>query len=205
MADTLTVQGLILHDNWPGTPTPPPFPVVNMEAAAIGHNIVAPMWKLGTKWELYCKGDAASVGVAYNIGWSTFIYLKAAPDIETATAGAATVLCVPDATLGAGAAANLLYVVVADISNTTHENSGLVVMCLSAPTNSYYGWYWCGGVCPVEYCPSLTTASTVITDGSVVASCEVSTIIDSDTVGLRAQATNSQTPGVGYALYVDGT
>ena len=207
MADkTITVQGVILRDNWPGTPITPPVDYSDMTAASVGHNLVAPMWPIGTKWEVYCKGDPTYGGVGYNVGWSTFIYLKGADNIATAVAGAVTVLVVPDETIAAGDGGEILYTVVGDSAETTHETMGLVAMCISTPTNSYYGWYWCGGVCPIEYVPGLTTSSTLVTDDSVVASCELGTKASTATgIALYAQAAAAQTPACGFALYADQT
>ena len=206
MADaTITVQGVILKDNWPGaTPIRPPVDYSDMTAASVGHNLVAPLWDLGTKWEVYCKGDSTYGGVGYNLGWSRFIYLKAAADMATAVAGAVSVLVVPDGTLAAGMAGDGFYTVVGSSARTTHEEMSVVAMCISTPTNSYYGWYWCGGVCPVEYVPGLTTASTLVTDDSLVASCELSTVASTATgIALRAQPADAQAAGCGFALYAD--
>jgi len=206
MADaTITVQGVVLHDNWPGTPVPPPIPVTNMESAVVGHNAVAPLWKLGTKWEVYCKANVAAVGVSCLQGFSTFIYLRGGPDCAAAVATVVGALCVPDETLAADDAGNLLYAMASDKDVSTHENTGLCAVALSTITNDYYAWYWCGGVCPIEYCPSMSVATTLETDDSVVASCELSTVIlATGGVGFKRQATDSQTPAVGFALYADG-
>ena len=207
MADnTITVQGIILQDNWPGVPEKPKLDYSDMTSANVGHNVAVPQFRVGTKWEVYCKGDPAYVGVGYNIGFSTFIYLRAAADMATAIAGAITVLVVVDETFAADDPAELLYTVVGDSDRTTHETMGLVAMCTSTPTNSYYGWYWCGGVCPIEYVPGLTTASTLVTDDSVVASCQLMTVASTATgIALAAQAAAGRTPSCGFALYADGT
>lgn len=205
MADkTTTVQNIILQDNWPGTPIDPPVDYTEMTSAAVGHNVATNMWPLGTKWEVYCSGDPTSLGVGYHVGWARFIYLKAADDIETAVLGAVTVLAVPDGTLAAGMAHDRLYTVVCDSAETTHETMGLVAMCISTLTNSYYGWYWCGGVCPIEYISGMTKASTIATDSTVAASCQLSTVATAATgIGLRAQPAASQVPSCGFAFYDD--
>lgn len=202
---TLTLEAVILYDNWPGVAVPPPFPVTDMESSLVGHGAASPMWDVGTKWELYCYGNQVSVGVSYLQGFTTFIYGKAAPDIDANIIGARTVTVVPDETIAAGDADNLLYALSSDDQATTHENSGLTAVCLSTLTNDYYYWFWCGGVCPVEYVSALVVADTLDTDDSVdVASCELSTVVLADTgIGYKMQATNSQTPGVGIALFTD--
>jgi hypothetical protein len=211
MADaSIIVQGIVLYDNWPGRAQAPPKGLGNIEdmtCAAVGHNQATAMWPLGTKWQLYCKGDAVSVGVSFWLGWSSFVYLKCADDIETAVLGAVTVLAVPDGTLAAGMAHDRLYTVTTDSDSTTHETMGLVAMCLGTMTNSYYGWFWCGGVAPIEYVPGLLAASTVVTDDSLYSAAtvtEIGTVASAATgIGFRAQPTASQVPACGEALWAD--
>jgi len=210
MADsTITVQGVILYDRWPGKAVAPPVDVYDMTCPAVGHNQATAMWPLGTKWQLYCSGDAVSVGVAYWEGWSTFVYLKCADDIETDIEGVVAFLAVPDGTLAAGMAHDRLYTVVCDTAETTHETMGLVGMCLGTMTNDYYGWFWCGGVAPIEYVPGLLAASVIQTDDSLYSAStvtEIGTVATAATeIGLRAQPTAAQVMSCGEALYVDGT
>jgi hypothetical protein len=116
-----------------------------------------------------------------------------------------TMFCVPDETIAAADANNLLYVMAADDGVTTHEYSGLVAVALSTVTNDYYGWYWCGGGYPVEYLQAGLVADAVITDDSVVASGEIQSIRDGTDSGIKLalHATASQTPGIGIALIID--
>lgn len=206
MADsTITVQGVVLRDNWPGVPITPPVAYSDMSAASVGHNLANPMWRLGQKWKVYCSGTGISGTTGYNLGWSTFIYLQNEPTITTAVAAVATSIVVIDDTIAAVNAATKHFIVTGDTDRTTHENAGFMAVALSTMTNSYYAWYWCGGVCPIEYVPEFSTASTLITDDSVVASCELGTVAAATTaVGLRANPTASTSAGVGYALYADG-
>ena len=205
MADsTLTVQGIVLYEHtWPGTPVTPPVDYSDMTAAAVGHNLAAALWPLGTKWQVYCHGNAASVGVGYNVGWSTFTYLLGADNIASAVAGVVTVIGVPDNTLAAGDIPSKYYTIVCDSDQTTHEGSGRVAVCLSTMTNSYYGWFWTGGICPIEYVPGMTTASTLVTDDSVTAGCEVITVASAAT-GIALKIATAGIPACGYALYADG-
>jgi len=207
MADqTITVEGLVLYDNWPGVPVPPPMPVGDITSSAVGINLVRPMWPVGTKWELYCYGDQVSVGVSYLQGYSTVIYLRGSADAGTAVATDLTVGVVPDDTIIAGGDSDSLHTVYGDTEETTHENSGLVAYALFDCTADYYGWYWCGGVFPVEYVIGATVASTLATDASVATGNEVSTVISEATgIAIRSNPTASQAPGVGISLMNDTT
>lgn len=207
MADQVnTVEAIILNDNWPGVAVPPPFPVTSMTSAGVGHNAVHPRWDVGTKWELYCYGDQVSVGVSYRQGFSTLIYLRGSHDIAAAIAAVRTVGVVPDNTIVAATCTNMqLYTVTSDTDQTTHENGGLFAVAISTTTNDYYGWYWCGGVYPLEYITSAVVADTIATNNAVVASAELSSVAlaDQSGVGLRANAAASQVPGIGISLIID--
>lgn len=204
MATTLVTRAIILYDNFPGTAVKPPVPYHDMGNTSVGHNIAAPMWPLGTKWQVYCKGSPVSLGISYNQGFSTFVYLGFDSAIASAVAGVAGVIVYPSGnSIAATMTAEKLYIYCADEDIGTAENSGLLAVCISAMTNSYYGWAWCGGVAPIEYCSGLTITTTMATDDSVVASCELSTVLAGDSVVLRAQPTNSQTPAFGYSLTAD--
>ena len=208
MADkSIVVQGIVLSDNWPGRAVAPPFDVADMTSTLVGHNQAVAKYPVGTKWQLYCKGDAVSIGVSHWLGWSSFVYLKCADDIETAIASAVTVLAVPDGTMAANMGSERLYTVTTDSDSTTHDNMGLVAVCLSATTNSYYGWFWCGGVAPIEYVPGLLAASTVITNDSLYTAStvtEIGTVAAVTTnIGFRAQPTASQVMGCGEAFWAD--
>ena len=202
MADkTITVEGIVLYDNWPGVAVPPPMPVGDITSAAVGSNLVRPMWPVGTKWELYCYGDQVSVGVSYLQGYSTVIYLRGSDDCATAVATDLTIGVCPDGTIAAGADSDSLCTVYGDSEETTHENSGLIAFSLFDCTADYYGWYWCGGVFPVEYVVGAAVASTLATDSTVAAGNEVSSVISAATgVALRSNPAAIQAPGIGISL-----
>jgi hypothetical protein len=206
MADsTITLQGVVLRDNWPGVPITPPVAYSDMAAASVGHSLANPMWRLGQKWKVYCNGDGISGTTGYNLGWSTFIYLQCESTITSPVAAVATSIVVINGTIAAANAATKHLIVTSDTDRTTHENAGFMAVALSTMVNSYYAWFWCGGVAPIQYVPLFTTASTLITDDSVVANCELGTVAAATTaVALRANPTGSQVAGVGYALYADG-
>jgi len=204
MAATLTLEALILIPRWPGVAVPPPIPVTDITSAGAGHNLALAMWPVGTRWELYCSGDQVSVGVSYRQGFTDVVYLQAGPDAASATASVRTVICVPDETIAAADANDLLYVMASDEDVSTHENSGLMAIALSTMTNNYYGWYWCGGVYPVEYVASAVVADTFITDDSLVAGTAVAPSAGTETIDMRANPTDSQCPETGITLIGDG-
>ena len=213
MADqTITTQGVILYDRWPGkncVTTPDVENISDMTSTLVGHNQQTAKYPLGTKWQLYNYGAAVNVGVKYHRGFSTFIYLKAESTATTAVALSAAMLVAPYGTLAAGMDRNALYTVTASSSRTTHETMGLTAMCLSTMTNSYYGWFWCGGVCPLEYVPGLSVTSTIVTNDSLYTASTITAITTvasiATSVGLMAPATDGQTQICGEALYADQT
>jgi hypothetical protein len=203
---SVTVEGLFLYDNWPGVAVPPPFPVTDMTSASVGYNLVHPMWDVGTKWELYCYGNQASVGVSYRQGFSTFIYLKGSGHMSGGAPDAArTEGTVPASTIVAATCTNMaLHTVQVDTGQTTHEQSGLFAMCIGAVTNAYYAWFWCGGVYPVEYIASGAVADTFETNDSVTASSELGGVALATTIpGFAINAAASQIPGIGISLLID--
>jgi len=208
MADAnVTMEALVLYDNWPGTAVAPPFPVTDMTSASVGYNTVHPMWPVGTKWELYCYGDQVSVGVSYRQGYSTFIYLKGSGHMSGGAPDAARTngVC-PAGTITAGATDMALHTAQVDTGQTTHEYSGLKAICIGAVTNAYYAWYWCAGVYPVEYIASGAVADVFVTDDTATAAgVEIDGVILSTTIpGFRLHPTNAQTPGQGITLLGDG-
>lgn len=213
MADsTITVAGVVLYDRWPGkgcVTTPDVENITDMTSTLVGHNQGTAKYPLGTKWQLYCRGNAASLGVAHHRGWSTFVYLKAESTATTAIACSALYFACPNGTLAPAMSRDSLYIVTADSDRTTHETMGLVAMALSTMTNSYYGWFWCGGVCPVEYVPGITTASVFQCLNDIYSAQTVSALMSVATaateVGFGAAATDGQTQIVGEALYAQGT
>lgn len=212
MADsTITVQGVILYDRWPGrfcVTTPDVDNINDMTSTLVGHNQENAKYSLGTKWQLYCHGAAADVGIKYWRGWSTFIYLRAESTATTAIALSAAFMVAPSGTMAAGMADDALYTVTADSDRTTHETMGLTAMCLSTMTNSYYGWFWCGGVCPIEYIPDMDGDSVIQCINDIYSSLTVNALMTVATtateIGLGAAAAAGQTQICGEALYAQG-
>ena len=211
MADShITTQGIVLYDRWPGFAVAPPIEnITDMTSAIVGHNQGSAKYPLGTKWQLYNHGAAANLGVKYHEGWSTFVYLKGSSTIETAIAGAANYFVCPSGTMAAGMDRNSLYTVASDSDNTTHEALGMVALCLSTMTNSYYGWFWCGGVCPLEYVSGITTTSVFQCEDDVYGASTTTAIMSYATtateIGFKEGTTDGQNQLIGEAIYAQGT
>ena len=124
-----------LIDNWPGVVTNGANPADwTVYTAACN-------FPLGTKRAIY---DAT------NHGWATLIYLM----FETAGAIAACTVKSPVAPDNPDAiAAGTWYIVTND--GTDSFKNGPIAIALGSVTDEYYGWFWCGGVCPVATIPGL--------------------------------------------------
>lgn len=95
------------------------------------HNVATAAYRVGTKVRYY--NDHLG-------GFGTCIYLRYCENGETLAAG---YICQPDPE------EDSLYYVTADASDFVD----LAVakpncIALSGVTTTYYGWFWCGGVCP---------------------------------------------------------
>ncbi|MBU2048307.1 MAG: hypothetical protein KKH61_04970, partial [Gammaproteobacteria bacterium] len=67
------------------------------------------------------------------------------------TIAAAGTICVPSSATNLTKVTNLLG---GDVGNSAL--SGLVAVSVSAMTVDYYGWFWIGGPCPIDYVAALT-------------------------------------------------
>jgi len=118
-----------LIDCWPGVPTNGPNPAdwTTIDATEL--------WQLGTKRLVY--DDT-------NNGWATLMYLKF--EAGTDSACAIKSLCAQDKTEAALAAG---YCVVGDVGDECNQNGPLAI-ALASMTDATFGWFWVGGVCPVD-------------------------------------------------------
>jgi len=134
-------------DNWPGVPTNGPNPAdwTTVDATEI--------FPLGTKRLVY--DDT-------NNGWATLMYLKFCA-ATSSTACAIKSLCAQDVaeSLAAGG-----YCIVNDVADDCALNGPLAV-ALGAMRDGKFGWFWVGGVCPVDTVSGLGGNHT--TDGNVAA------------------------------------
>jgi hypothetical protein len=176
MADTLGPDELYLIDNWSGTPSPdlsvPEGGDFGFFNGSRHHSQTSEIYRIGEKVRVYNDpGTGAGLGKK---GWGTMIYLQVAtPDGTAIIAGHCVTLDV------ATTAANAAYSVTNDPASTLHGTAATndqcpVAIAISTITAAEYGWFWCGGVCPMNWLlatatTSLLSSTSILTDGSVTA------------------------------------
>jgi len=140
MADSVIDDALIvLTDQWPGAALQTAAVPTGGFTGSSHHNVATAVYRLGTKVQVY---DTT------NNGWSTFIYLKLESQHATNVL-AAKHIC---ALHSDAAMTDVTNDPAADIT----AQKGPICVGLSAFTDAdYYGWFWCGGVCPVSFVPAL--------------------------------------------------
>jgi hypothetical protein len=160
MSATLDSAEFVLIDNWPTIGNNNSAGPFNAGAPASGadQNAATEVHQVGTKWTGYQEG---STGI--NRGAFTLIYLQFGT--AAATACAVKQIVALETAPGAATAATLMYKVT-NSDATAELGTGMAAVALSAMTASYYGWFWCGGVCPESICAGL--AGNHLTQGSVV-------------------------------------
>jgi len=186
MADS-TIDSQLIHlvNNW-GT-FPEDFDNVPRDGfvGADHHNVATAEYAIGFTKQVRCDG---SVGIA---GLSTFIYLQVGTQ-DTGTALAAKSVVVQDS-------ATLWYAVTNDNADCIALPTACAAICLSAMTDAYWGWFWCGGVCPEQYVSGL--GGTYPTNDGLAAGAFVAHTLDADEIGLDVHAAGE---GIfGFALADD--
>ncbi len=185
-AYNVDASAITLYDNWPGPITyelPPADPAGNVFTNASHHNVATAKFRVGTKVGVY---DNTSVG------WSILIYLRNQADTH-ATASAL-------GHVGTQFASGEYY----DVSNAGDElvPNALPVVYLSVMTDAYFGWFWGGGVTPLDWTPLLTDTDLPTKDG-VAADIAISTIdaTDPDIAGFDARTTADD--AIGWSTAAD--
>jgi hypothetical protein len=150
---TIDNSKIILFDKFPGVPSTVRGLPVDGFTGADHHNVLTPYYPIGTKIQVY---DVT------NKGYATMIYLQYIAGTKAATlALAAGQFCCPPIAANASsgqAAVNVYYKVTDDASEALVQ--GPIAVALSAMTTTYYGWFWCGGVCPISFVTALDTTFT---------------------------------------------
>jgi len=154
---TLDSELFILYDLWPGVCWPRNIPQDFPTGSACGHNSSTAVFPVGTKIQVW----NGSAGVP---GWSTFIYLKLEMQ-DTTNVLAAKHMVAQHTDAAAGGLG--IYDVTNEAASLNTDQKGPVAFGLSAMTVDYYGWFWCGGVCPEEWVSGL--AGDYATYGGTVA------------------------------------
>jgi len=152
---TIVNEKIMLIDRWPGVADPRLGKPPDGFTGSSHHNVATAIYPLGQKrtvWDPTAKG------------YATFIYLQ---NIQgTAGAVAVTNPVAPDTSEQATVATTQVYYKVGSDGGEALL-SGPGAIALSAMTTLYYGWFWCGGVCPVSFVSALDT--TLVTDGTLAA------------------------------------
>jgi hypothetical protein len=187
MADsTLDSELFILIDNWPGQA------IRHLDNVPTGGIVGSTHHNVATA--AYSPGDKIQVRnhTLGKEGFATFIYLQY--DGTGAEAMAAKQFVVQSS-------ATTPYVVTndPDLAGIVATGNSLAAVALSAMTDQRYGWFWCGGVCPELFVPTL--GGNFATEGNVVAGAIVVHDLAADAMGIGPLAGTEQ--AIGFALAAD--
>jgi hypothetical protein len=175
MADQHLLIGssLTLIDQWPNrgmrhNNNPPTGGILG----TTHHNVAtAAQYEKGDKITL--NFDAIVVPYIGPAGSATFVYLKVGtqnPDIAIAAGS----LCSQEA-------AGEIYTVTNDGDTALAVLAPFCGYALSAMTDGRYGWFWCGGTCPISLVTDLGAADLFLTDSNVGAGSCVCNIVGATT------------------------
>jgi len=175
-ATVLDDKALFLYLGRWGSPTPNAAVPKNgfAETGGLHHNVAAAAYRPGTVVSVYQDGSGTG-----RRGWSEFTYLQF-NDSETTltTTVVAKNMCLHDVLLDP-------YSVTTDKEGDVADAvvSGQVAYTISAMTSQYYGWFWTGGVVPVDYVAALNGSfAGVGTAGDVI--IPIATAWDATTLAL---------------------
>jgi len=192
MADsTLDSELFVLYDNWPGTARVLGSGQVPNSSftSTVSHNVATAKYSPGEKVSVWNQNaDAGQEGM------STFIYLQVLTQNADVAIAAKTV-CVP------GSATKYYQVgnnPDADVVLAT--GAGLIAVAISAITNAYWGWFWCGGICPEGHVSGL--GGNYLTQGAVAAGAIIVSDLAADALGFGPCAADTSEV-VGFALADD--
>jgi hypothetical protein len=199
MADQ-AIDGASIHlfDRWPG-------PIVSSASGfdygeftdATVHNVTAPAVRVGTKRRI--QFPAIVLPSASPAGYATLIYLKLLPKTEPNPTCAARQVVVP-------VAAGDIYTVTNDPDQCLVSDGCpfaavmLSVMTPTFATAAVYGWFWCGGDCPVAAVADLD--GTYLTVNTVTACNQIMTSnLAADSMGFAL--VTGVLPAIGWAEIAD--
>jgi len=139
---TVDSEKLILLDRLPGLPNPHMRIPTDGFTGAGHHNVVAAAYDVGTKVQVF--NHSASAGVD---GYATLVYGKLeAQDATNVLAARHFCAWHSDATP---------FDFTNEVATYIGESVSPIVVALGAMTIDYFGWFWCGGVCPEEHVSDL--------------------------------------------------
>ena len=196
MADsTLDSELFVLIDNWPGVARrvhPDHLPNDDI-ISALHHNVTSPVFDLGEK--IVVRNRSAIAG---DDGDSTFIYLKFLAVTAANPTPAVKQLVVPVA------AAEPFRVTNDPDQCLMATGCPLAAVLLSAmsfdQTTAYYGFAWCGGVCPEAMVAAL--GGNYLTDDAVDPGPIIAADLDADSIGLGL-VTGDTTAAIGHSYSAD--
>lgn len=187
MADsTIDSQQFALFDFWPGVArhvSPDNMP------AAFTTPVATAVFGPGEKICAWNEGGTAGID-----GYATFIYLQVGTQ-NTDVAIAVKTFCVPGSATTPFVVGNN-----PDTDIILHTGSPFVGVALSAVTNAYWAWFWCGGVCPEAIVSTL--GGTYVTDNSVAIGPMSITNCAGDFMGLGVTGADTEAV-IGMALAAD--
>ena len=189
MADsTIDSELIVLINPFPvGAPTRTAPADIQDLANSYSHNVAAQTeYRVGDVINFYNTGVSAG-----KAGWSQFVYLQCVANAGVAIA--AKQVLVPDS-------ATIWYRLTNDPDDClVSTGSRLFGVAISAMTTLYYGWFWCGGVCPEEAVSDL--GGNHATDGDLAAGNMTVHDLAADAIGWGPQATTEAF--CGYSLATD--
>jgi hypothetical protein len=156
------------------------------------HNVATAAYPLGTVLRVEQRGAAGQVG------FSEFVYLKMGTQNADSVVAAKSVVVQDSATVP--------LVMTNDPDSCIAIPTNFGAYAISAMTNAYYGWFWCGGICPEDYVSGL--GGTYSTNGSVVAGAFSYGDQSADLCGLvpsvaTGTAVTGKVTAAGFALVAD--
>jgi len=191
MADeTVDASFLILFDRWPGVARRTDY--ADMPAAWLTP-VATAVYRQGEKISVWNPLTTTVLGLN---GWSTLIYLKLLTQGTTIVAGDLVVPC---------STTNPFHVSNDQAGSTSAldiTGSPLAAVALSAVTNNYWAWFWCGGVCPTFH--AVACGGDVNTEGNVAIGlvCAHAAATASNETVLGPIAADDEAP-IGYSLSAD--
>jgi len=165
--------------NYFGAPDPQLGEPKDGFTGATHHNVATAAYPLGTVIQVYNTGTTGTAG------YSQFVYGK----LET-----------QDSTNVVFARCICTRHTDAVPTDFTNDNGAdipynVAVIALSAMTTDYYGWFWCGGVCPEEF----------VADLGGFYNCDDSVAVATPALMLKDAVTAGTTAGeLGFALATAG-
>jgi len=144
MADvTVDLDYVTLFDLFPGVPDPRLGVPKDGFTGTDHHNVATAAYPLGTKIQVYNHSSVAGID-----GPSVLVYCKLEA-MDATNACKVKHICTQHSDA-------VYYDLTNEAATDIGSGLGLCAVALNTMTENYYGWFWCGGVCPEEYVPLLT-------------------------------------------------